>query len=180
MDRELQQKQSDYYKQELTQLKEDVGRREKEHRAFDKEFKHFERLKKENEYLKNDVERLSSLIEDSLRFGKVSSELMRKHFLGKPHKELDHWFPQNLVGEVELFLKKHQVGYGNKEFTSNLVKLIDKISEKSTKEADARIKNNHSTSKAKENNPSVRKPSKIILDNSTYKKHSYNLSSLRE
>jgi hypothetical protein len=53
---------------------------------------------------------------------------MKKHFLGKPHKELDYWFPQNLVGEVELFLKKHQVGYGNKEFTSSLVKFIDKIS----------------------------------------------------
>jgi hypothetical protein len=43
-----------------------------------------------------------------------------------------------------------------------------------------KIKNIHSISKAKENNSSIKKPSKIILENSTYKKHSYNLSSLRE
>lgn len=84
--------------------------------------------------MRGDVERLSSLIEQSLRFGKVSNELMKKHFLGKPHKELDYWFPQNVVGEVEFFLKKHQIGYGNKDFTSSLVKFIDKISEKSSKE----------------------------------------------
>ena len=77
--------------------------------------------------MRGDVERLSALIEDSLRFGKVSNELMKKHFLGKPHKELDYWFSQNLVGEVEQFLKKHQIGYGNKDFTCNLIKFIDKI-----------------------------------------------------
>jgi hypothetical protein len=49
-----------------------------------------------------------------VRFGKVSGELMRKHFLGKPHREMEFWYPQQLVGEVEHFLKKSQVGYGNK------------------------------------------------------------------
>lgn len=38
------------------------------------------------------------------------------------------WFPQNLVGEVEHFLKKEQVAQGNKKFASNLVKFISKYS----------------------------------------------------
>jgi hypothetical protein len=33
MDRELQQKQSEYYRQELTHLKEDIEKREKEFKA---------------------------------------------------------------------------------------------------------------------------------------------------
>ena len=64
--------------------------------------------------MKADVERLSFLIEDSTRFSRISSELMKKHFLGKPYRELDMWCSQNLVGEVEHFIKKSQVGHGNR------------------------------------------------------------------
>lgn len=44
---------------------------------------------------------------------------------------MEFWYPQQLVGEVEHFLKKGQVGHGNKEFTANLIKFIDKLIEKS-------------------------------------------------
>jgi len=42
------------------------------------------------------------------------------------------WFPQNLVGELEHFLKKEQVAQGNKKFLNNLVKFITKYNESST------------------------------------------------
>ena len=74
------------------------------------------------------MSRLSFLIEDSTKFSKLSGELMKKHFVGKPYKEMDYWCSQQLVGEVEHFLKKSQVGHGNKEFTNNLIKFIEKIS----------------------------------------------------
>ena len=115
-----------------------------------------------------------------MRFGKVSGELMKRHFLGKPHKEMDYWYPQQLVGEVDLFLKKNQVGYGNKDFTSNLVKFVERSNERATKESDLKIKGIHSVSKTKEISVSLKKPCKAVLENSTYKKNSYNLSSLRE
>jgi len=48
-------------------------------------------------------------------------------------KEMSMWFSQNLVGEVEHFLKKEQVAQGNKKFISNLVKFIDKYTSTSSK-----------------------------------------------
>jgi hypothetical protein len=48
-------------------------------------------------------------------------------------KEASNWFPQNLVGEVEHFLKKEQVAQGNKHFLSNLVKFISKYTTASCK-----------------------------------------------
>ena len=57
---------------------------------------------------------------------KLTTEFTDKHYLGKPLKESSMWFSQNLVGEVEHFLKKEQVGQGNKKLLSNLVKFIDK------------------------------------------------------
>lgn len=48
MDRELQQKQADYYKGELNQLKEDCERREKEVKSMGKEYKLLEKYKREN------------------------------------------------------------------------------------------------------------------------------------
>ena len=114
MEKDLQQKQTDFYKAELGQLKVELNKRDREFKHCEKEFRSFEKLKRENGYLQGNVERLSLLIEDSMRFGRVSGELMKKHFLGKPHKEMDYWYPQHLVGEVEHFLKKSQVGYGNR------------------------------------------------------------------
>lgn len=61
---------------------------------------------------------------------------------------MDFWYPQQLVGEVEHFLKKNQVGHGNKEYTSNLIKFIDKLIEKSKEESKSRQATH--TSKPKE------------------------------
>lgn len=57
---------------------------------------------------------------------KIAPEFTDKHYLGKPMKENSMWFSQNLIGEVEHFLKKEQVGHANKKFTNNLIKFIDK------------------------------------------------------
>jgi hypothetical protein len=57
---------------------------------------------------------------------KLTPEFTDKHYLGKPMKENSMWFSQNLVGEVEHFLKKEQIGQGNKKFLNSLVKFIDK------------------------------------------------------
>jgi hypothetical protein len=103
---------------------------------------------------------------------------MKKHFLGKPHRELENWYPHQLVGEVDHFLKKHQLGYGNKEFTSNLVKFIERINEKVKEENKPKASiGSHSRPK---DSSSLKKPSKIVLDNSSYKKHSYHISSMRD
>lgn len=59
---------------------------------------------------------------------RLNTDVTTKHFLGKPLKEASMWFPQNLVGEVEHFLKKEQIAQGNKKFTNNLVKFISKYS----------------------------------------------------
>jgi hypothetical protein len=42
-----------------------------------------------------------------------------KHFLGrsnKESKELEYWYPESLIAGVEKFLKKEQIGFGNKVF----------------------------------------------------------------
>jgi hypothetical protein len=57
--------------------------------------------------------------------------------------------------------------------------MIEKCNDKAIKESELKIKNIHSCSKSKENHSTTKKPSKIILDNSSYKKHSYHISSLR-
>lgn len=68
---------------------------------------------------------------------KQEINLSDKHYLGKPLKQASNWFHQNLVGQVEHFLKKEQVLQGNKLFLNNLVKFISKytasVSRKSTK-----------------------------------------------
>ena len=131
VEKDLQHKQAEFYKAELAHLKVELERKERQFKNCEKDFRTFEKIKKDNEHLKIDVERLGSIVEDSMRLGKVRGELMKKHFLGKPHREMDFWYPQQLVGEVQHFLKKAQVGHGNKEFTTNLIKFIDKLIEKS-------------------------------------------------
>ena len=63
---------------------------------------------------------------------KISTDFTDKHYLGKPLKEASMWFPQNLVGELEHFLKKEQVAQGNKKFLNNLVKFVSKYHSSST------------------------------------------------
>ena len=63
----------------------------------------------------------------------VSIDLTDKHFLGRPIKEDKCWFSHNLVGEVETFLKKWQVGLHNKDFINSLVKYIDSYKKNSQK-----------------------------------------------
>lgn len=107
---------------------------------------------------------------------------MKKHFLGKPHREMEFWYPQQLVGEVEHFLKKNQVGHGNKDFTANLIKFIDKIQEKS-KEEPQKGPNaaRNSSSKPKDRDClSLKKTNKLNIMDYSNKKHSYNLSSMRD
>lgn len=78
-----------------------------------------------NMRLKDDLKRMHVILNE-LSEKKDGKKLVDKHYLGKPYKEHHHWFPQNLIGEVELFLKKEQVAQGNKEFLNNLVKFIDR------------------------------------------------------
>lgn len=104
--------------------------------------------------------------------------MLKKHFLGKPHKEIEFWYPQQLVGEVQHFLKKSQVGYGNKQFTVNLVKFIEKINEKSVKE-DTKTKPAFSCSKQKDAQ-SLKKTSKLNIFELSSKKQTCNLGSLRQ
>jgi len=50
-----------------------------------------------------------------------------KHFLGrsnKESKELEYWYPESLIAGVEKFLKKEQIGFGNKIFAESLTKFI--------------------------------------------------------
>ena len=57
-----------------------------------------------------------------------------KHFLGKPSKEskeIQYWYPEVLVTGLEKFLKRYQIGHGNKVFTENLVKFIYGMLERS-------------------------------------------------
>ena len=68
---------------------------------------------------------MQSIVNDMCQ-KRISTEFSDKHYLGKPMKEASMWFPQNLVGEVEHFLKKEQVAQGNKKFLNNLVKFINK------------------------------------------------------
>ena len=61
------------------------------------------------------------------------------------------WFSQNLMGEVEHFLKKEQVGLGSKRFLNNLVKFITKYtstvkSSKATSSTNSRVKASGKTS----------------------------------
>lgn len=49
------------------------------------------------------------------------------------------WFPQDLVGETEHFLKKWQLG-GNKELLNNFVKFIDKQGKRLSKENVSRVR----------------------------------------
>ena len=68
---------------------------------------------------------MQSIVNDMCQ-KRISTEFSDKHYLGKPMKEASMWFSQNLVGEVEHFLKKEQVAQGNKKFLNNLVKFINK------------------------------------------------------
>lgn len=76
---------------------------------------------------------------------RLNTDVTDKHYLGKPLKEASMWFSQNLVGEVEHFLKKEQMAQGNKKFFNNLVKFICKYTNavsksKSSSNQNSRIK----------------------------------------
>lgn len=64
----------------------------------------------------------------------INMDLTDKHFLGRPIKEANCWFSQNLVGEVESFLKKWQIGFHNKDFVNSLVKFIDQYKKNAEKQ----------------------------------------------
>jgi hypothetical protein len=104
---------------------------------------------------------------------------MKKHFLGKPHREMEYWYPQQLVGEVEHFLKKSQVGHGNKEFTASLIKFIEKLNDKSKEESRHKYSLSCPKAKDKENTCLKRSQKMHTLDYST-KKNTCNLASLRD
>lgn len=86
------------------------------------------------------------VINEMCNFEKEQINLSDKHYLGKPLREAINWFPQNLIGEVENFLKKQQIAQGNKSFLNNLVKFISKytasVGKNSTKtsESNSRVK----------------------------------------
>jgi hypothetical protein len=83
-----------------------------------------EKLKSINYRLKDDLKRMHIILNEYSE-KQASKKIENKHFLGKPYKEHQCWFSQNLVGEVEHFLRKEQIAQGNKEFLANLVKFID-------------------------------------------------------
>ena len=70
-----------------------------------------------------------------------------KHYLGKPHKEHECWFSQNLVEDVECFMKKNHM-HGNKELLLSMITFVKKqvdetkkkIQKKAKKQASSRIK----------------------------------------
>lgn len=77
-------------------------------------------------------------------------------------------------------MKKNQVGYGNKEFTSNLVKFIEKLSEKSTKEDSKGRQGMSNSCKQREKDfHSVKKPLKLNIFELSSKKQSFNIGSMR-
>ena len=80
-----------------------------------------------NHRLKDDLKRMHIILNEYTE-KPTSKKIENKHYLGKPYKENQCWFPQNLIGEVELFLKKEQLAQGNKKFLDNFVKFIDSYS----------------------------------------------------
>ena len=94
------------------------------------------------------------VINEMCHFEKEQINLSDKHYLGRPLKQASSWFPQNLVGEVQHFLKKQQIAQGNRSFLNNLVKFISKYtasvsknSTTTTSESNSRVqsagKNSH-------------------------------------
>jgi hypothetical protein len=93
--------------------------------SFQKIVKDRDSIKHENAHLREDIKRMQAIVNEMCQ-KRLSTDITDKHFLGKPMKESSMWFPQNLVGEVEFFLKKEQVGNSSKRFINNLVKFISK------------------------------------------------------
>ncbi len=81
--------------------------------SIDKELKDSEKLKNMNNRLKEDLKRIHVILNQYIDKNS-SKKIEGKHYLGKPFKEYQSWYPQNLIGEVECFLKKEQVAQGNK------------------------------------------------------------------
>lgn len=67
--------------------------------------------------------------------------------MGKPSREHECWFSQNVVEDVENFLRKHQL-HSNKELALSLVSFVSrhieeakkKVEKRARKEASSRIK----------------------------------------
>lgn len=102
-------------------------------------------LKSENSRLKDDIKRMQVIINECCN-ERVKTNLTDKHYVGKPLRESSTWVSQNLIGEVEVFLKKEQIGYGNKEFLNNLVKFINKFNKEKKKEkTNSKMTDSHAT-----------------------------------
>lgn len=125
MEKELTGKQSEFYRSQTASLKQQKKDISKRLQSADKEMKTVERIRSQNNRLREDIRRMQTLVNECCQ-GKEPLDLQDKHYLGKPYREANSWFAQNLVGEVELLLKREQVAQGNKEFLNNLVKFIDR------------------------------------------------------
>jgi hypothetical protein len=64
-------------------------------------------------------------------------------YLGKPHQELKDWYPRELIGETEQFLKGQAIGYNNKEFVHELVKFIKMNCIRAAKQAEDKLSKRH-------------------------------------
>ena len=98
-------KQVEYYKAETTKLGKEKKSQQKTIDSLNKTIKENELTKNQNTLLRDDIKRMQNIINE-IGAKKGNFEYTNKHFLGKPQKESDMWFPQNLVNEVEQFLRK--------------------------------------------------------------------------
>ena len=97
------------------------------------------KVRNENDRLRNDVKRLHYLLEETEKYRTLPREIERCHFLGRPERESDMWFQQDIIGETEHFLKKWQLG-GNKDYVDSMVKFIQKQLKRTAKETTSRLK----------------------------------------
>ncbi len=134
MDKQLLSKQIEFYRKQIQNLKNTIRLKNKEYEEIEKDVKIIEKLRNQNNRLKEDANRFQLLLNQSFLLPGLKNKLVGKHYLGRPYKQFDFWYPDNLIGEVEHFLKVQQLGYGNKEFVNQLVKFIHKYNERTSKE----------------------------------------------
>lgn len=97
---------------------------------IEQQMKTVDQVRNENSRLKDDIKRLHLILNDANKQAQKGS-FLKKHFFGKPYREFELWYPTNIVGECEFFLKKEQIGCGNKDFLANLVKFVVNCMERS-------------------------------------------------
>ena len=100
MDRELAQRQVDFYRQEIANLKGKLLDKDQKILEGEKSLSHYEKQKCTIVKLKADVIRLKELLMENDKYKVFASKVEYKHYLGKPHKEHECWFSQNLVEDV--------------------------------------------------------------------------------